>query len=61
VARVAVLGTGIMRGPMARNLLRAGHIVRAWNRTEARAEALASEGAAIAPTPAEAVREARSS
>jgi 3-hydroxyisobutyrate dehydrogenase len=58
MARVAVLGTGIMGGPMARNLLRAGHEVRAWNRTKARAGALAGEGAAIAPTPAEAVSEA---
>ncbi|MGZ4317018.1 MAG: NAD(P)-binding domain-containing protein [Gaiellaceae bacterium] len=30
MARIAVLGTGIMGGPMARNLLRAGHEVTAW-------------------------------
>ena len=30
---VAVLGTGIMGAPMARNLLAAGFPVRAWNRT----------------------------
>jgi 3-hydroxyisobutyrate dehydrogenase len=58
MVRVAVLWTGIMGGPMARNLLRAGHEVRVWNRTQARAEPLASEGAAVAPTPADAVREA---
>ncbi|BFO19362.1 hypothetical protein SHKM778_57500 [Streptomyces sp. KM77-8] len=35
---VSVLGTGIMGAAMARNLLRAGHTVRAWNRTRAKAE-----------------------
>jgi len=29
---VAVLGTGVMGGPMARNIARAGLAVRAWNR-----------------------------
>ncbi|CAL9363183.1 putative 3-hydroxyisobutyrate dehydrogenase [Streptomyces sp. enrichment culture] len=53
---VSVLGTGIMGAAMARNLARAGHTVRAWNRTRAKAEPLAAEGAHIAGTPAEAVR-----
>ncbi|MCX5395955.1 NAD(P)-dependent oxidoreductase [Streptomyces sp. NBC_00102] len=52
---VSVLGTGIMGAAMARNLARAGHSVRAWNRTRAKAEPLAEEGARIADTPAEAV------
>jgi 3-hydroxyisobutyrate dehydrogenase-like beta-hydroxyacid dehydrogenase len=34
MARIAVLGTGIMGGPMARNLVRAGHEVRVWNRRD---------------------------
>ncbi len=55
---VAVLGTGLMGAPMARNLLRAGLAVTAWNRTRAKAEPLADEGAAIAGTPAEAARNA---
>ncbi|WP_018569092.1 NAD(P)-dependent oxidoreductase [Streptomyces sp. PsTaAH-124] len=55
---VAVLGTGIMGAAMARNLLRAGHIVRAWNRTRAKAEPLAAEGAEVAATAADAVRDA---
>ena len=38
--RVAVLGTGIMGGPMARNLAAAGHDVTAWNRTREKAEGL---------------------
>jgi 3-hydroxyisobutyrate dehydrogenase len=56
MARVAVLGTGIMGGPMARNLLRAGHEVRVWNRTREKAESLVGDGAEVAPTPADAVR-----
>ena len=41
-----------MGAPMARNLASAGHEVRAWNRTAAKAEGL---GATVAATPAEAV------
>ncbi len=50
--RIAFLGTGIMGGPMARNLAAAGHDVTVWNRTQARAEGL---GASVASTPADAV------
>ncbi|MCD9873014.1 NAD(P)-dependent oxidoreductase [Streptomyces guryensis] len=53
---VGVLGTGIMGAAMARNLVRAGHSVRAWNRTRAKAEPLAADGAHIADTPAGAVQ-----
>ncbi|MFJ5775404.1 NAD(P)-dependent oxidoreductase [Streptomyces sp. NPDC093094] len=52
---VTVLGTGIMGAAMARNLVRAGHTVRVWNRSRAKAEPLAAEGAQVAGTPAEAV------
>jgi 3-hydroxyisobutyrate dehydrogenase len=52
VATVAVLGTGIMGGPIARRLAEAGHEVRVWNRTREKAEALA--GVTVAATPAEA-------
>ncbi|MBT3152585.1 NAD(P)-dependent oxidoreductase [Streptomyces sp. CHD11] len=55
---VSVLGTGIMGAAMVRNLARAGHTVRAWNRTRAKAEPLAADGAHIADTPAEAVESA---
>jgi 3-hydroxyisobutyrate dehydrogenase len=37
---VAVLGTGTMGAPIARNLLRAGFPVRVWNRTVAKAAAV---------------------
>src|SRR3954470_634793 len=56
--RVALLGTGIMGAPMARNLLKAGFQVRVWNRTPDKARVLAAEGADLAETPADAVREA---
>jgi len=55
---VAVLGLGIMGEPMARNLIRAGHTLRVWNRTASKAGALVKEGATLSPTPAEAAREA---
>ncbi|MEW2401688.1 NAD(P)-dependent oxidoreductase [Streptomyces sp. NPDC046862] len=53
---VTVLGTGIMGAAMARNLARAGHGVRVWNRSRDKAEPLAAEGAHVADTPAEAVQ-----
>lgn len=52
---VAVLGTGYMGGPMARNIAGVGMTVRAWNRTRERAEPLADAGVVIADTPAGAV------
>ncbi len=51
---VAVLGTGTMGLPMARNLLGAGFRVRAWNRTRERAEPLGEDGATVCDSPAEA-------
>jgi 3-hydroxyisobutyrate dehydrogenase len=53
---VSVLGTGIMGAAMARNIAKSGHTVRAWNRTRAKAEPLAADGAHIAGTPADAVQ-----
>nr|WP_324606130.1 NAD(P)-dependent oxidoreductase [Streptomyces griseus] len=52
---VSVLGTGIMGAAMARSLARAGHTVRAWNRSRDRAEPLAADGVRVAADPAEAV------
>lgn len=42
---VAMIGLGRMGANMARRLLRGGHRVVVWNRTYARAEELAAEGA----------------
>ncbi|GGN58459.1 dehydrogenase [Streptomyces albiflavescens] len=52
---VSVLGTGIMGAAMARNLAKAGHSVRAWNRSRDKAEPLAADGVYIAENPADAV------
>lgn len=54
--QIAVLGTGIMGTGMARSLLRAGHEVRVWNRTAARAAPLEQDGATVAATAGDAVR-----
>jgi 3-hydroxyisobutyrate dehydrogenase len=50
---VAVLGTGIMGAPMARNLAVAGFDVRAWNRTPDKAQAI--EGVEAVRTPYDAM------
>ena len=56
--RIAFLGIGLMGLPMARNLLKAGYPVTVWNRTQSKAEALRVDGAKIAATPADALRQA---
>ena len=57
---VAVLGAGGTMGlGMAGNIARAGLAVRAWNRTRAKAEPLAEQGARLCDTPAEAADGAR--
>jgi 2-hydroxy-3-oxopropionate reductase len=53
VERVGFVGTGIMGAPMARNALRAGFAVTVTNRTLARAEPLAKDGATVVNTPRE--------
>ncbi|MEM1196176.1 MAG: NAD(P)-dependent oxidoreductase [Pseudomonadota bacterium] len=61
---IAFIGLGVMGAPMAGHLVRAGHRVTAFNRTEPRAvkwcEALSAEGfeASILPTPAQAAADA---
>jgi 2-hydroxy-3-oxopropionate reductase len=50
----AFLGTGLMGAPMARRLLGAGFAVTVWNRDRSKAGALASDGATVAATAAEA-------
>ncbi|MFD7639468.1 NAD(P)-dependent oxidoreductase [Kitasatospora sp. NPDC059795] len=54
-APVTLLGLGAMGTALARAWLAAGHPLTVWNRTPARAEALAAEGATVAATAAEAV------
>jgi 3-hydroxyisobutyrate dehydrogenase-like beta-hydroxyacid dehydrogenase len=52
--QLAFLGLGRMGSGMARNLLRAGHHVKVYNRSRAKAEALAANGAEVAHSPADA-------
>jgi 3-hydroxyisobutyrate dehydrogenase-like beta-hydroxyacid dehydrogenase len=55
MTRVAFCGLGIMGGPMAANLARAGFELSVWTRTTEKAERFASEhGARAGATPAEA-------
>ena len=54
--KVAFIGLGNMGAPMARNLIRAGLDVTVYNRTRAKAEPLAADGARIADSVAHAVR-----
>ena len=54
----AFLGTGLMGLHQARNLLRAGYPLTAWNRTRARAEQLVPDGARVVDAAPDAVREA---
>jgi len=53
VERIGFVGTGIMGAPMARNALKAGFAVTVTNRTPARAEPLAKDGATVVKTPRE--------
>lgn len=57
MAKVAFLGLGVMGYPMAGHLAKAGHDVRVYNRTAAKAESWAkAHGGTAAATPAEAAR-----
>ena len=55
VQKIALLGTGLMGAPMARNLCQAGMHTTVWNRTIAKAQPLVAFGANVAKTAAEAV------
>src|SRR5258708_26882508 len=50
---VGFIGLGHMGAGMARNLIKAGHRVRVWNRSRGPAEELARDGAEAAATPGE--------
>jgi 3-hydroxyisobutyrate dehydrogenase len=54
---LAFIGLGVMGGPMAGHLAKAGHRVAVYNRTGARAEAwVAAHGGSARPTPREAAQ-----
>ncbi|MDW3225655.1 MAG: NAD(P)-dependent oxidoreductase [Paracoccaceae bacterium] len=59
MAKLAFLGLGVMGGPMAGHLQKAGHDVTVYNRTASKAEDWATtHGGAMAATPREAAAEA---
>ena len=51
---IGFIGLGEMGAAMVRNMLKAGHTVRVWNRSPQRAEALAADGAKVVGSPSEA-------
>ena len=53
---VAFLGLGNMGGPMAANLIGAGHVVRGFDPVEAAQESARAAGVTVCESPAEAVR-----
>ena len=55
MSQIAFLGTGLLGSGMVENLLRRGHQVTVWNRTAAKARALAALGAEVAASPEDAV------
>jgi 3-hydroxyisobutyrate dehydrogenase-like beta-hydroxyacid dehydrogenase len=56
--RIALLGTGIMGGHMARRLAQAGFSVAVWNRTLAKAEKLREFGIRLTASPSAAISDA---
>lgn len=56
MSKVAFIGLGVMGEPMARNLLKGGHTVRTFDVRPNVLEAVASEGAETANSPADSVK-----
>ena len=54
--RIAFVGLGQMGRPMAENLIKAGHVLVAHNRSRAVVEALVTKGAVAANSPGEALQ-----
>ncbi|MDD6147363.1 MAG: NAD(P)-binding domain-containing protein, partial [Lachnospiraceae bacterium] len=57
IQNIGFIGTGIMGSSMVRNLMKAGFHLTVYNRTKSKAEALISEGAAWADSPAACARD----
>ena len=56
MARIGFIGLGNMGGPMARNLLKAGHELTVFDLSKQACEAAAADGAAVAASAADAAR-----
>jgi 3-hydroxyisobutyrate dehydrogenase len=54
-SQLAVLGLGLLGGAIAQRLSAQGFAVRGWNRTAAKAQALAEQGVTLADSPAAAM------
>ncbi len=52
--KVGFVGLGLMGAPMSRNLLKAGHTVKAWNRTKSKVDAFVADGGEAASSPQDA-------
>lgn len=60
MAKIAFIGIGVMGGPIAAHLSRAGHDLTVYNRTKSKAETwVADNGGAFAASPAEAANDAQ--
>ncbi len=53
--KIALLGTGLMGAPMARNIAKAGFTLAVWNRSQTKAAPLADVGASVCDTAVQAV------
>ncbi|MEH6757699.1 MAG: NAD(P)-dependent oxidoreductase [Parasphingorhabdus sp.] len=59
MAKITFIGIGVMGGPIAAHLVRAGHDLTVYNRTRSKAEKWAAEhGGAFAASPMEAAKDA---
>jgi 3-hydroxyisobutyrate dehydrogenase-like beta-hydroxyacid dehydrogenase len=56
VMKIGFIGLGRMGHHVAANLMKAGHSVTVWNRSQAPVQALVAQGAAAAATPEEALQ-----
>jgi len=59
ITTIAVIGTGIMGGPIAGRLAEAGYAVTAWNRTSDKAQGLKGLGVETVANAQDAVRRAK--
>jgi 3-hydroxyisobutyrate dehydrogenase len=59
IMRIAFIGTGVMGGAMAKNLMDGGHTLSVYTRTKAKAEALIAAGARWNDTIADCVADAQ--
>src|SRR3977135_304667 len=57
IKTISYIGLGTMGSGMASNLLKAGYELTVWNRSVEKCEPFAREGARVASTPADAVRD----